>query len=55
MKIDIAKQQNTVDSLNSILSNGGIAEVKLEWSKEKVYNVTVVEIGRKLKTSEKVK
>lgn len=52
-KVDIVKQPDTVSALNAILNNKGIAEVKLEWN-GKNYEITVVDIRRKLMSSEKI-
>jgi len=56
MKIDLSKQLNTLEQMNAIINNNGIAEVKLEWNgKTKTYEITVVEIRRKLGSSEPIK
>lgn len=56
MKIDLSKQLNTLEQINAILNNKGIAEVKLEWNgKTKSNEITVVDIRRKLGSSEPIK
>ena len=47
--IDIRKRQDVLDIINTILNNGGIAEVKNE-SRKAGENIVVVEIKRTVKT-----
>lgn len=51
MNIDLRKQPTTIDTINTILNNNAIAEVKTEKAGEKI---VVVEINRSLRDSEKV-
>lgn len=44
--VDIKDHPQIMDAINTIVSNGGIAEIKLEKGK----TITVVEIVRKVKS-----
>lgn len=50
MNVDIRTRPDVIDAINAVISNGGIAEVKVEG---KDANLTVVEIRRVLKTKKK--
>lgn len=51
MKIDLEKQPDTIESINTILNNNAIAEVKTEKGGDRI---VVVEINRNLRHSEQV-
>lgn len=52
--IDLRDEKEIIDIINSILNNGGVAEIKNE-SRTSTPNLVVVEIERKVKTKKRNK
>lgn len=49
--MQIEEYEKVMEKINTIISNGGIAEVKIEKDKQ----IVVVEVGRSIRCSQQIK